>query len=276
MSDVASSSTSTPDPRPSDWLAFTTAVQFLTRVPLSTAPASSAALRRSPVYFPIVGGMIGVTTVAAFWLGAWVWPAWLAVIAALAFEAWLTGGLHEDAVADFSDAFGGGWTRERTLEILRDSRIGTYGVLGVAFAVALRGAAMLALFAADAHVLSWASAIIAAAAIGRWMMVVAMWAVAPVPNREGLAQDVGRRVTSRDLVVSSLWALPCVAVYAALHPLHALVAAVLLAAFAWNFLGFIQKRVGGTTGDCLGCLGYLSQVLVLLVASARFAIGGLT
>jgi adenosylcobinamide-GDP ribazoletransferase len=276
MSDIVGTTSADEPPRTSDWLSFITAVQFLTRVPLSTAPASAEALRRSPVYFPLVGGLIGLTTTAAFWLGTGVWPAWLAVIAALAFEAWLTGALHEDAVADFCDAFGGGWTRERTLEILRDSRIGTYGVLGVTFAVALRGAATLALFATDVHVLTWGSAVIAAAAMGRWMMVVAMWAVAPVPNREGLAQDVGRRVTTRDLIVSSVWAVPCVAVFVALHPLHALLAAVLLALFSWNFLVFIQKRVGGTTGDCLGCLGYLSQVLVLLVASARFTIGGLS
>src|SRR5688572_3686138 len=91
---------------------FIAAVQFLTRLPISPAATAPAALHRCPRYFPVVVGRIGGATAGTMALGCRVWPVWLAVLVALAVEAALTGAMHEDAVADFCDAFGGGWTRE--------------------------------------------------------------------------------------------------------------------------------------------------------------------
>ncbi len=120
------------------WDALITAIQFLTQVPMRRSAPSAAALRTAPLYFPLVGLLIGGFTAGLLGLSMLWWPIALAVIVALAAEAILTGALHEDALADYCDAFGGGWTRERILDILKDSRIGTYGTLGLGFGVTLR------------------------------------------------------------------------------------------------------------------------------------------
>ena len=94
------------------------------------------------------------------------WPIGLAVVIGLAFEALLTGAFHEDAVADFCDAFGGGWTRDDILRILKDSRVGSFGALGLILAVALRGGA-IATLETDRLI----AAVTASAALGRWAIL---------------------------------------------------------------------------------------------------------
>ena len=128
------------------WPAFVTAVQFLTRVPLpggmNRPGADPALLGHCPLFFPLVGGLVGAAAGGVLWAAAHVWPPPVAIVLALIAEALLTGAFHEDAVADACDAFGGGWTRDDVLRILKDSRVGSYGALGLGLAVALRGATL--------------------------------------------------------------------------------------------------------------------------------------
>jgi adenosylcobinamide-GDP ribazoletransferase len=259
--------------RASVWAAFATAVQFLTRIPLPTGDhAPSASLRRSPAYFPLVGALIGLFTAAFIGATSFLWPAWLAVILALAIEARLTGALHEDAVADFCDAFGGGWTLDDVLTILKDSRIGTYGVLGLALAVALRAGATFEVIRLTGREnwLAWVSAVVASASIGRWMLVAMMLWVPPIARRESLSRDVASQLTWRDLLLATVWTLPAAAIFAWQFPLQAVFAAVLLVIATTWFTRLVVRRIGGMTGDCLGAIGYFSQVLVLLAAAARW------
>ncbi|MBS0206364.1 MAG: adenosylcobinamide-GDP ribazoletransferase [Planctomycetes bacterium] len=262
-----------PGERTGEWAAFGTAVQFLTRLPWpSSGPASPAMLSRCPVYFPVVGGMIGVMTSIVLVIGCLVWPVWLAVIVALAFEARLTGAFHEDAVADFCDAFGGGWTRDDVLRILKDSRIGSYGALGLGIAVALRAGATLETVqqAGRQNWLVWSSAVIASSAISRFVVVVAMVWMPADPSRQSLSRDIGRHLTLRDLFTCALWMLPVVLPFVIQWPLQAAVCGVALVPTVWWFMSLVRRRLGGITGDCLGCLCYLSMVLVLLATAARW------
>ena len=123
------------------------AVQFLTRLPtppvdLTDADERSATLGQATAYFPAVGALIGLGTAGVILAAREVWPVGIAVTLGLVGEAILTGAFHEDAVADFCDAFGGGWTRDDVLRILKDSRVGAYGALGLGLAVALRGGSL--------------------------------------------------------------------------------------------------------------------------------------
>lgn len=262
-----------PGERTGEWAAFGTAVQFLTRLPWpSSGPASPTVLSRCPVYFPVVGGMIGVMTSIVLGIGCLVWPVWLAVIVALAFEARLTGAFHEDAVADFCDAFGGGWTRDDVLRILKDSRIGSYGALGLGIAVALRAGAMLETVqqAGRQNWLVWSSAVIASSAISRFVVVVAMVWMPADPSRQSLSRDIGRYLKLRDLFTCALWMLPLVLPFVIQMPLQAALCCVALVPTVWWFMSLVRRRLGGITGDCLGCLCYLSMVLVLLATAARW------
>src|SRR4051812_28659276 len=149
------------------------AVGFLTRVALPWAPRTAArhraALGRAAVYFPLVGGLVGASTASVLELTALVWPVGVAVVLALAWEAWLTGALHEDAVADCCDAFGGGWSREDVLRILKDSRVGSFGALGLTLAVLARAGATASLPPPARF-----AAVVAAAALGRWAALLVM------------------------------------------------------------------------------------------------------
>src|SRR5262249_19524146 len=148
--------------------AFLAAVQFLTRIPTPTFGSdrdeAAADLRRGVVYFPLVGGLVGLGTAALILAASFLWPRWLAVALGLAWEAWLTGALHEGAVADYCDGFGGGWTKEEVLDILKDSRIGSYGTIGLILALLLRAGALASLSGID---LLAAGAV--SGALGRWL-----------------------------------------------------------------------------------------------------------
>ena len=262
-----------PSERSGEWTAFGTAIQFLTRMPWPTSGSASAAvLSRCPVYLPVVGGLIGVVTSIVLAIGSFFWPVWLAVIAALAVEARLTGAFHEDAVADFCDAFGGGWMRDDVLRILKDSRIGSYGALGLGMAVALRAGAILQIIQQFGrhNWLVWGSAIVASGAIGRFVIVVVMVFLPPVPSRESLSRDIGCQLSFRDLLTSAFWMLPLVLPFLMQLPVQAAVCVAALVPIVLWFMSLVRRRLGGTTGDCLGCICYGSMVVVLLGTAARW------
>jgi len=243
------------------------AVQFLTRIPMPSGwlgdEPHGADLRLAAAFFPCVGILIGLITGTAIWLCLHLWPAWVAVGIGVAMEALLTGALHEDALADFCDAFGGGWTREDVLRILDDSRVGSFGVLGLVLAVLLRAGTLASL---EPGLL--VTAAVASASAGRWAMLPAMAALPPVAGRESLAQHVGRLVTARDVLLGGLGMLAGVAPLVWISPWRMAVAAVGLGIVVTGFVAYVHRRIGGMTGDCLGCLCYLAQLWVLLCASA--------
>jgi adenosylcobinamide-GDP ribazoletransferase len=244
-----------------------TAAQFLTRAPvpggMNRPDADRTLLRDAVVYFPLVGGVIGAFTGGVAWAAMLVWPPAVAVVVAIAAEALLTGAFHEDAVADCCDAFGGGWSSEDVLRILKDSRVGSYGALGLTLVVLLRGACLASIPPGELVVV-----VAASAAVGRWAILVMMAAAPPVPDREGLSKDVGQQAGVRDLLLGTLTAVPGAAWFAWSAPARAGlgVAAVVIVVLLWA--SYVQRRIGGVTGDCLGCGCYLGQCVVLLAAVA--------
>ncbi len=261
------------------WEAFCTAIQFLTRVPLPSFLMAGGlmagskeryreALSRSAVYFPLVGSLVAICTVMVTSLIRLWLPVELVVILALAFEAMLTGAFHEDALADSCDALGGGWTREQVLEILKDSRLGTYGTLGLGLGVACRYFALTSL-AGDQWYWLGVSCLVASATLGRWAILWLMYSVQPISDRPTQARDVGGQQSVRAVVGSGLIGLPGVIGWLWLDYAGVFIAlvasAIVLAAYRLQIL----RRVGGMTGDFLGCGCFLVQLTVLIVASSR-------
>lgn len=251
------------------WQCFLAAVQFLTRVPLPQSwlrPVSGsggADLGQAAVYFPLVGALIGLATGGVIWLAAHVWPLGVAVLVGLALEALLTGSLHEDALADFCDAFGGGWTRDEVLRILDDSRVGSYGVLGLLLGVLLRYSALAAMPAGEI-----VAATVAAAVLGRWSMLWAMAMLPPVAGRRSLAHAAGQQLGRWQVARSGLIALPALAPLVWIAPAVALASTLGVVLLAGGLVYYVRRRIGGMTGDCLGALCYAAQVLVLLICVA--------
>jgi adenosylcobinamide-GDP ribazoletransferase len=248
------------------WAALAVAARFLTQVPVPPGVpfrATGRFLPRALVFFPVVGGMLGLAT-GGLILGlahCWSWP--LAVMLGVAAEMLVTGAFHEDAVADFCDAFGGGWTRQRILEILKDSRIGTFGTVGLLVGIGLRVGAMIHLAPGDLL-----PATMAAAAWSRWCILLFMWRLPPIADRASLTRDVGRQATGVSLAIGLALAAPWIAWWAASDPTRCAIG--LLAAAMWVLCleRYVRRKLGGVVGDCLGMACYTAQVLVLLAACA--------
>lgn len=247
------------------WAPPLLAVQFLTRVPVPalarlTGEQAQDGLSRAMAWLPLVGTAIGCATAGVFVTAQWLWTPVIAVLLALAAEALLTGAFHEDALADFCDAFGGVARGETALRIMRDSRIGTYGGMGLGLGVALRAAAMVALPPPLAM-----ATIVAAATAGRlW----AVWLATILPPvAEGAAARMGA-VPMRRAGGATILALPGLMPLALASPVlpavHIGLAAIVLSWLA-RFLG---GRIGGTTGDCLGFAAFMGQLSLLLIAAA--------
>ncbi len=250
---------------PDGWLAdcandLKQSLRFLTRLPMGRAASDSDGdLTRAAWAFPLAGAVVGLIGAAIYVLARQIGlPAWLAAALTVAATLAVTGCLHEDGLADTADGFGGGDSRERKLEIMRDSRIGTYGVCALILSILLRVAA-LAAFANPAPAV-WA--LIAAHGGARATLPLFM-ALVPPARHDGLAYAAGRPSGER-VITASVLGLLILAI--GLGPAHGIAAAIFLlvviALMAW--LSVVQ--IEGQTGDVLGAVEQASEIVILLVA----------
>ncbi len=231
---------------------------LLTRlpVPMTTAPPAS----RSAWAWPVVGAALGALAAAAASLAlALGMPAGVAAGIALATAAILTGGLHEDGLADSADGLFGGATPERRLEIMKDSRIGSFGVLALLLITLIRWSALTALIAVDQH---WAG-LIAAGAISRAPMAVL---IAALPNARGRGLSHATGTPPRPAILA---ALVIAATFASLSTGAAVIGIAALAAIVtWTLARSAKARIGGQTGDILGASQQLAEAAALAMAAA--------
>jgi adenosylcobinamide-GDP ribazoletransferase len=237
-------------------------ILFCTRLPLAQAgPIESGDVARASWAFPLVGALLGGVGAVAYGI-AWQTglPSLPAAALALAATLAATGCLHEDGLADTADGFGGGRYRERKLDIMRDSRLGTFGACALVLSLLLRAAAV----AAIASPLPVALALIAAHASARAALPAFMRFV-PLARPDGLSAQAGQP-SSRCVTVAVV--LGVVALGIALGLAAALVG-VLLVASAWFFMALLSVRqIGGQTGDVLGALEQIGEIVILLTAVA--------
>lgn len=234
--------------------AFLLALQFLTRLRLN-APYSPEAMRQSPRWYPGVGVVVGGICALTYVLSYWLFTPLLAVILAVASGMLVTGALHEDGFADACDGLGGQRPKERVLEIMRDSRIGTYGVLGLLLMVATKVAA---LFAMPGTALPFV--LIAGHAASRasmlWVMATSDY-VRDQGAGSGVAGGIDRKAVSLALITTGLTLVPLLFVV----PWSSIFTGVLgLCLGHWLMRRSFEPRLGGYTGDCLGAVQQCSEV----------------
>ena len=238
------------------WQDLIVAATFLTRLRLPAAPALDlSALRRASRLFPAVGLLIGlaggIVYAAAFELG---FASWLAASLAVAATILLTGGLHEDGLADTADGFAGGASREDKLAIMRDSRIGSFGALALIFSVLFRVAALASLADPDIGI----AALICAHASSRAAMTAVMHLL-PNARDDGLSAGVGRPDRSAAIIGVAI------ALVAALVLLQeaGLLGLVIAGGAAAGVAVLARRQIGGQTGDVLGAVEQVAQAAFL-------------
>jgi adenosylcobinamide-GDP ribazoletransferase len=246
------------------WKHFSLAVSFLTLVRLPWTPSDDitpADLAGSFSWYPAVGLLLGACLVAAASLFQTGPPLLIAVLLT-ALLAILTRGLHLDGLADLADGIGGGYTPEQRLEIMKDSRTGAFGALALIFAVLLKSAALYTLVLAHC----W-SALLLAPAMSRFAMVLGAYQMPHARSSGGLARPFLEHMESRQLLVAFLLSITFLALFSIKDAVFYLVLAMACA----GLLRFLARRwLGGMTGDVLGALNEITEIVLLAVSACCF------
>jgi adenosylcobinamide-GDP ribazoletransferase len=229
------------------------AFAFLTRIPINHKPEIS--IQRSAVWFPLVGWVIGGVTGLLFYFLSQGIPALPAAAITILFSTLITGGFHQDGLADTFDGLVGGWNTEDRLRILKDSRHGTYGVLSITLQLIIQISLLSTLSPKVGAI-----AIITAHTLGRLVPIYFMLAPA-VPTHEGMGATYSRAVAARDVVASTLLTI---ALLFGLIGAHLFIAAVIVAIVGLAFLAYVKKKIGGVLGDVLGASEQIAESFILL------------
>lgn len=241
---------------------FFIALQFFTRLPVPRWVGFEPDwLQHATRYYPAVGIVVGVATSVVYALAAWLWPTAVAVLLSSAAGIYLTGALHEDGFADICDGLGGGSTPERILEIMKDSRVGAYGAIGIGLLLALK---CVVLSAMPSHVV--ALALLMAHPLSRvasTTLILRMEYVRP----EGKAKALAQHMSALEFFIGmATGLLPAVVlVFSGAMAWHGIVAGALAAALATAWLTRrFRQRIGGYTGDCLGAVQQVAEIAFYL------------
>lgn len=247
-----------------NWQYFLTAVIFFTRVPVKLNGFEEAHLNKSTRYFTLVGILVGMVGAATFWLSDILLPQEIAILVSMAATVLFTGAFHEDGLADAIDGLGGGWTREQVLTIMVDSRIGSYGAIGLVLVLLTKYQSLS--YQSSAFI---PASIIAAHALSRLCAVLVMFTQGYV-KAEGKAKPLATQLSIPELMLATFFGfLPMV--FLEMKFLVALLPVIIV----WGWFSLkIKSRIGGYTGDCLGAMQQLTEVTFyvgLLASAAIFA-----
>jgi adenosylcobinamide-GDP ribazoletransferase len=246
---------------------FFVALQFFTRLQVPRWVGFEPAwLQQCARHFPLVGLLVGAFSALVLWLALWVWPAAVAAGLAMAASIWLTGGFHEDGWADTCDGLGGAVSREKALLIMKDSRIGSYGALGLVLMLGLKAVTLTALVEFDyllaLTALVWGHCASRAAPV---------WLIRALPYagdaEHAKSKPLATQASGATLATALLWVLLLSLAVAWQQP--DLVPRLCIALFASGgatlaMQAWLDKRLGGYTGDNLGATQQVVELVALL------------
>jgi len=252
---------------------FFIALQFFTRLPIPRwVGFEQAWLNHASRYFPLVGLVVGAIGAAVYLIAAQWLPAAVAAVLSTAATIYLTGAFHEDGFADTCDGLGGGMTKERALEIMKDSRVGAYGAIGI---VCMLGAKLAALATLPPAIAT--GALLLAHPLSRLAATALIWQM-DYARAEGKAKPLAVRMSDREFGIAALTVLlPALALLLfGLLDLAAIGAGLFAAMLATRWLARkFTRRLGGYTGDCLGAVQQLAEVAIYIAVLATLGRGAL-
>lgn len=236
---------------------FFTAMAFLTRIPspllLPYEPAHMSACAR---YFPLIGVLVATASFSIFSMLALALPELLALLLSMVLTVWLTGAFHEDGFADSCDGFGGGWDRNQVMLIMKDSRLGTYGVTGLVSVLVIKFYS-LSLLMSDLWL-----ALLIGHSFSRLLAISYLYDLDYVQDSD--QSKVKPMATQLSLQSLAFALLSCLPLLFFLSLTTVLLIALILCSFRWLFARYLKRRLGGYTGDCLGMAQQFAELLVYL------------
>ncbi len=230
------------------------AIAFLTRLPVPRLSNSSRDWQNSVAFYPLVGGLLGMLLWLAALLAGKLLPPLLTAVLTLVFWVYLTGGLHLDGWMDVADGLGSNRSRERMLEIMKDSRVGAMGVIAAILLVMIKVAAIYELVATPL----W---LIVPPLVARLLLPWVIWQF-PYLSANGLGNGLRTGLNYAKLVSGLLLGL---LVLFLLFHIAGIVAALAAGVIAWLYARHLIKQLGGLNGDCYGAIVELTEAVALLL-----------
>jgi len=234
---------------------FAAALQFMTRLPVPAFRFEPEMVLGGAKFYPLVGAIVALGAIVLERALRAHLPASVIAVIVVVYLVAVTGGFHEDGLADTADALGGGWTRPRMLEIMRDSRIGSFGTIAVCLSLLTRYALLAAM-----PVQRFPLYILAGQVLCRWS-TLPLGAFFDPARTDGLGAKLAHRIPLISAGIGSLFAFAIVGAalkLAALVPILAVCAITLLSGL------YYRSQIGGITGDCFGATNQLAEIAVYL------------
>lgn len=230
------------------------AFQFLTRIPMPSTAFEADSLSRAIKFFPLVGFVVGSGAVLLHNLLMSHLSRPLVAVIVLTYLVLITGCFHEDGLADTADGFGGGWTKDQILLIMKDSRIGSYGATALALSLLARY-----LLLASLPMEHFAAYVISAHVLCRWSSLPLSYFLPPASEQNGQGARIAKLTSLPSLIFGSIFSFSIVVFalrWSAVAPLLVAVLAVALSG------GLYYRKIGGVTGDCFGASNQLTEIAV--------------
>ena len=248
---------------------FLTAVMFYTRIPCPKwVDHNPEFISLSTRYFPLIGWIVGVVYAGVIVISSLVFLPFVSLLLGVMTSVLLTGAFHEDGFADVCDGFGGGWTREKILIIMKDSRVGTYGIVGVVliFALKISATAPLQNFM---DVIPFVLLIASSHSLSRMMAVTLIYSLPySREDQDSKAKPVATGISFSNLLIAFFFGLaPFIYFLVQTNWFFCLVLIPMLLITIY-LGGYFKKWIGGYTGDCLGATQQVNEVVFLLSALA--------
>ena len=252
---------------------FFTAMMFYTRIPCpSWVDHSPEYINKSVRYFPLIGWIVGGLSFLFLYLGAMVDP-YVGAIGYLGFSAILTGAFHEDGFADVCDGFGGGWNKTQILNIMKDSRVGTYAVVGLLLLMLMKIRLLVVILEEQPSIMLLAIIVLTGHGLSRWGAATIIFTHEYVREDEkSKAKPVAKSFSTTNVLVSSfLGLIPVLGLvwvtkdflYLGLIPMVYLLKMYLASWF--------KKKIGGYTGDCLGAAQQICEVFIYFLFALHWS-----
>ncbi|MGN6602704.1 MAG: adenosylcobinamide-GDP ribazoletransferase [Ginsengibacter sp.] len=237
---------------------FLTAVMFYTRIPVPHwVNHDPECLSKATKYFPLIGWIVGAVAALVFMGANYLFNSPIAIILCMVSSVLLTGAFHEDGFADVCDGFGGGWTKEKILLIMKDSRVGAYGVIGLIFILSIKFYLLSSFTAAQLPFV-----LIAAHASSRWAASTFILTHQYVrENKNSKAKPVAKQFLDTHFLIASLFGILSLLLFKNAYAFFLIIPVYLMKIYlGWYF----KKWIGGYTGDCLGATQQLCEIVFYL------------
>ena len=244
---------------------------FYTRIPVPRWVDHDANnLNAATRYFPFIGYIVATVSWLVYIGCRYIFSVEIRVIMSVLTGVLLTGAFKEDGLADVCDGFGGGWTKEKILAIMKDSRVGTYGVIGLIFILALKFFSLVQISSLDVYY--FGLVLVAAHSLSRFTAVIIIYtAIYAREDADSKAKPVAQKLSTGNLLGATMWIVPPIIGLVYLNPAFLLIIVPVICVtvyLRWYFL----KWIGGYTGDCLGATQQINEVVIYmsLLAIWRF------